>query len=274
MRENIFINILSGIRKKIRNGKAPYKKAGLSWLDMRMLKNMPENSTNSVKLLGKHISVYGRIGFLDALKEIFFQEIYKVSLPPEPYVIDCGANIGLSVIYLKTKYPKAKVIAFEPDSRNFSLLKKNIAVFGLTSVDLRNEAVWVEDTQLSFSNEGTMSSKVIETGDYKIKAIRLKNLIKTPVDFLKIDIEGAEYLVLKDIKEELHFVQNMFLEYHGTFEQNHELIELLNILQATGFSFYIKEATSVYDHPFLYSEVRNRRNYDIQLNIFCFRINK
>ena len=274
MRENIFINILSGIRKKIRNGKAPYKKAGLSWLDMRMLKNMPENSTNSVKLLGKHISVYGRIGFLDALKEIFFQEIYKVSLPPEPYVIDCGANIGLSVIYFKTKYPKAKVIAFEPDSRNFSLLKKNIAVFGLTSVDLRNEAVWVEDTQLSFYNEGTMSSKVIETGDYKIKAIRLKNLIKTPVDFLKIDIEGAEYLVLKDIKEELHFVQNMFLEYHGTFEQNHELIELLNILQATGFSFYIKEATSVYDHPFLYSEVRNRRNYDIQLNIFCFRINK
>ena len=47
--------------------------------------------------------------------ELFGLEIYKFnSEKTEPFIIDCGANIGLSVIYFKKLFPKAKVIAFEP----------------------------------------------------------------------------------------------------------------------------------------------------------------
>jgi hypothetical protein len=110
-----------------------------------------------------------------------------------------------------------------------------------------------------------MSDKGVE-----VKAVRLKNLLDRPVDFLKIDIEGAEYEVIKDSADSLQQVKRMFLEYHGRFEQNDELLEMLNIVRAAGFQFYIREAAPVHPIPF-----RPKRSgelpYDVQLNIFCLR---
>jgi FkbM family methyltransferase len=272
MAENLISNIAKGIYKKLLHGHPPYRKAGLSWLNMRMLRNMPEGRLNKVKLLGKEIAVFGRIGFLDALREIFFEEIYRIDLPASPYIIDCGANIGLSVIYFKQQYPKAEIVAFEPDAMNFGLLENNVKAFNLQNLTLRNEAVWVEDKELVFSNEGTMSSRIVTEGAHKVRGIRLKNCLNRKVDLLKIDIEGAEYAVLKDIADELQLVQHLFIEYHGKYAQNAELIEMLQIINSGGFSFYIKEATDVYRHPFLPPSAQPARDYDLQLNIFCRRI--
>ena len=103
-----------------------------------------------------------------------------------------------------------------------------------------------------------------------VKAIRLKDFLNRQVDFLKIDIEGAENIVLTDIEDNLHYVKNMFLEYHGSFDQNKELLKMINIVSNAGFNFYIKEATSCYDSPF-YRKIPSNAAFDIQLNIFCFR---
>jgi hypothetical protein len=133
--------------------------------------------------------------------------------------------------------------------------------------------VWKEDTVLQFSNEGSMSSKIVQTStgtSRDVKAIRLKNLLNRPVNFLKMDIEGAEFEVIMDAADNLYHVKNLFIEYHGCFDRQRELSSLLNMLTEKGFNYYIKEAASVYDHPF--SRVKNPViPYDIQLNIFCFR---
>jgi hypothetical protein len=118
-----------------------------------------------------------------------------------------------------------------------------------------------------------MSSK-IETvkngGTIDVKAIRIKDYLNRKVDFLKIDIEGAEFLVIKDIRDNLHFVNNLFVEYHGNFIQQNELAELIDVIKNCGFTYYIKEATEVYKTPF--TRTKNPLiPYDIQLNIFCFR---
>jgi hypothetical protein len=84
-----------------------------------------------------------------------------------------------------------------------------------------------------------------------------------------LDIEGAEYRVLKDVAENLADVSKMFIEYHGTFEQNKELLEILELVANAGFKFYIKEAAPVFDQPFL--PKKHGGEYDLQLNIFCFR---
>ena len=104
----------------------------------------------------------------------------------------------------------------------------------------------------------------------QVQAVRLKDFLDRPISFLKIDIEGAEYQVIKDISDNLHFVSNLFLEYHGSFKQNNELNEIFSLIVEKGFSYYVKEATSVYDSPF---ENRKKESvdYDVQLNIFCFR---
>ena len=119
-----------------------------------------------------------------------------------------------------------------------------------------------------------MSSKVDQKANAgkKIKASRLKDFLNKKVDFLKIDIEGAEYAVIKDVQEMLFNVQNLFLEYHGSFNQNNELVDIFNILCNSGFQFYIKEATPVYRSPFFDAfQKSEKRDWDIQLNIFCFR---
>ena len=211
--------------------------------------------------------------FLYGMHELFIDEIYKQQLSSKPFIIDCGANIGLSVIYMKQHYPDSEIIAFEPDAQNFILLQKNIQSFGYSQVFPRKEAVWTENTKLQFANEGSMSSK-IELGSTKntieVNAVRLGDFINRQIDFLKIDIEGAEFSVMIDIESKLHFVKNLFLEYHGSFDQNEELNQLLVLIVKSGFSYYIKEAISVYDRPF--ERVKNPLiQYDVQLNIFCFR---
>ena len=101
------------------------------------------------------------------------------------------------------------------------------------------------------------------------KSVKLKDLLIQKVDFLKMDIEGAEYEVIKDCKENLKNVSNLFLEYHGKFSDNHKLIEIFQIIESAGFKFYIKEAASLYPTPFF--RKATTYPYDVQLNIFAFR---
>jgi FkbM family methyltransferase len=267
-------NILHGIQTRFTKAfRNPYRRLGISRFRLIYYKHLAPGKLRVHRIFGKELSFLSATELLHGFKEIFLDEIYKQDLPPKPFIVDCGANIGLSVIYMKRLYPDAEVIAFEPDEQNFKLLEKNIQSFALNSVTLKKEAVWVEDTVLKFANEGSMSSKIdtdIHHPTINVNAIRLKSYLARKVDFLKIDIEGAEYTVLRDIKDNLHLVNNLFVEYHGTFQQQNELDEIMSIIRAGGFTYYIKEAAEVYKTPFL--RIRNPLiPYDLQLNIFCFR---
>jgi len=251
-----------------------YNKVGYSFIDVRKIKALQAKKINSYPLFGKKIFFKDPFELLHSLSEIFIYEIYKIKLPPKPIIIDCGANIGISVLYFKRAFPASTVIAFEPDQENFKILELNVNSFNLSNVELNNKAIWIENTYLNFSNDSSMSSKIesenTTTAEYKVEATRLYDLINQPTDLLKIDIEGAEYKVLIDIESKLHFVKNMFFEYHGSFSQIHELTNIFTVLTNNGFKYYIKEATPVYQHPFM----RTEKNvfYDIQLNIFCFKM--
>jgi len=250
-----------------------YSKAGISWAVLKQLRATSDSYENSFVFQGHPFFYSNSNEVLHAVDEIFLQQLYKSDIQTEtPFIIDCGAHIGMSVLYFKTCFPKAEVLAFEPDPKNFAFLKKNVASYHLENVSLLQEAVWKEDGMISFNTEGSMSSKIEGTAkstEASVKATRLKNHIKRKVDFLKIDIEGAEFFVLQDIESDLHFVDRLFLEYHGSFLQNAELITILNILLRNNFKFYIKEANPSYITPL--SRQANIPEYDVQLNIFAFK---
>jgi len=267
-------NLYKGLRKRFNSlFKNPYREVNINWLKLKYYKHISAGKLRTHYLFNKPLFFYNPEELLHAFNEIFIGNVYKLQLQNHPYIFDCGANIGLSVIYLKHNYPDAEIVAFEPDKKNFDLLEKNIQSFGYNNITLRNEAVWTENTTLQFSGEGLMSGKIVAGFDNdakQIKAVRLKDLINREIDFLKIDIEGAEFVVLNDINDKLHLVKNMFVEYHGNFKQNNEIAELLTLINKSGFSFYIKEADCVYKTPF-YRIENGQKLYDIQLNIFCFR---
>ena len=268
--ENIFGGIRFRLNKLFRN---PYRELNIGPVKKVYYKHLSPGEPRVHRLFGKDLHFTNATELLHGLKEIFVDEIYKQKLPPNPYIIDCGANIGLSVIYLKQHHPDAEILAFEPDEGNFNLLEKNIKNFGYENVHLRKEAVWTENTTLQFAGEGSMSSRIDMSSSVNtvaVSAVRLKDYLNKPVDFLKIDIEGAEYQVMMDIADQLHLVKNLFLEYHGSFSQNGELNRLFTLIVEKGFLYYIKEATSVYNTPFDHVRKSNFP-YDVQLNIFCFR---
>jgi FkbM family methyltransferase len=64
--------------------------------------------------------------------EIYTDNCYDVpNLPPSPFIIDAGANIGLFTLYYKQKYPSATILAFEPAPQTYQTLRRNLALHGL-----------------------------------------------------------------------------------------------------------------------------------------------
>ncbi len=268
---SFFKNLVNGINLRISKSITnPYRNVNINWFKLKYLKHLSADEIHSHKLLQHETFFYGGWEYLHGLKEIFIEGVYNQELPPNAYIIDCGAHIGLSVIYLKRICPTAHIVCFEPDAKNFNLLQKNISSHQLKNVEAKEEAVWIENTSLNFIQDGNMGSKIGDTNSshsVTVQATRLKDYLDTNVDFLKMDIEGAEYKVLKDIESRLENVSKMFIEYHGSFQQNNELLEILDLIFKAGFKFYIKEAASVYDQPFLPKTFSSE--YDLQLNIFC-----
>lgn len=275
MQNNSFIgNLTRGISKRVGRFILPNNgNTGIGWFREKYLKHAKAGKLRYYAFRGEKLYYSNPSEFLHTMREIFDAEIYHATLPENALIIDCGANIGISTVYLKLQNPSARLIAFEPDEANFKILQRNIQSFKLQQVEARQEAVWIEDTTLNFASDGNMGSKIDSNShnSVQVKATRLKTLLNQRVDFLKIDIEGAEYEVIKDVKEELKNVQHLFLEYHGRFTQSNELTDLFRWIQSAGFHYYIKEAAPIYASPFTASEQQPKPVYDVQLNIFCFR---
>ena len=255
-------------------------KIGLSFKEFYRLKQYGRKDyiNGNATLFGKHIRFGSPFWFLHSLDEIFVEQVYKFKPNnDEKLIIDCGANIGLSAIYLKRIFPNSKIIAIEPDQQVFSQLSDNISAFGLTKdVELLQAAAWTENGTLTFLSEGSVGGHLTEAttenpNTVSVQSVRLKDVLEDKnVFFLKIDIEGAEYEVMKDIKDHLQKVDNLFIEYHSKGTDDDHLAEILTWVKNAGFSVYVKEAWNNMSFPFT-KQVNNRSGYQMQLNISCFR---
>jgi FkbM family methyltransferase len=243
--------------------------------EISKIEQLPRRTEASTKLFEKTIFFPDGYWFLHSMNEIFVEEVYRFqSEIPNPYIIDCGANIGLSVIYFKRLFPSASIVAFEPDQKIYKTLVSNISQFNFDNVQLINKGLWNDDTTISFFAEGTLGGRVVEkeeartTNVVTIETLRLKDYLKENVDFLKIDIEGAEYEVLVDSAVDLKNVRLLFVEYHSTSTLPQKLNEILTIITNAGFRYCIRETAPKVRFPFLKTK---RDWFDLQLNIFCYR---
>jgi FkbM family methyltransferase len=263
-------NIIKGVLRSKKHTDSNFKK--IPWIREKIIKHKEDRTIK--KILFPHFSILYKRPYelLHSYKEIFEKEIYRfVSNSNSPLIIDCGSNIGLSILYFKQLYPLAKIIAFEPDQNNFELLKLNTQKNNLTNIELNQSAVWITNGHISFEAKESEASHISENDSHhKVESIRLNDLLNNykEIDFLKIDIEGAEFHVIKDIESNLQKVGNLFLEYHGKVDETYKLNEILNLLNRCGFNVYIKNAADNLDKPFI--QKRTGNIYDVQLNLFCY----
>ncbi len=103
----------------------------------------------------------GRIHYLDAVSlrtiyyPIFVEGIYQVNgLGATPTIIDCGGNIGLSVMALKQRYPQARILTFEADPALTAVLSWNMKALGLADVTVAAQAVGCVNGYVLFQPDG------------------------------------------------------------------------------------------------------------------------
>lgn len=237
------------------------------------LKGKPRFIPSNIRIHGWELSFPDSASFLSAYKEIFVERIYAFNFGSDaPRVLDIGANIGLSVLFFKQLYPKAQITAFEADPKIFDYLKKNVHGNGYTDVQLINKAAWHENGTLRFRSEGADGGRAAMDGDenlIEVEAIDIAQLIKNErFDFLKMDIEGAEEVVLPACKDYLSGIKFIFVEYHSKVNKKQSLSQIVGILADAGFRIHIH---SVMCSPSPFVKRETNSGFDLQLNIFGWK---
>jgi FkbM family methyltransferase len=194
--------------------------------------------------------------FYELKKEIFGENCYYIELEKEdPVIVDLGAHIGLTVIYFKMLFPKARVIAFEPIASNYELLQKNIAENQLDDVETYQVVVAPKSGILRIQEpvgEGAWKSgagiipkgwKGIQTNqEIKVEAVGIQELLEQKIDIMKMDIEGMEYEVIRNMGPNIRNIKNLMIEVHP--RKDHRIEEIQKILIQNGFKLEINKDRS------------------------------
>ena len=150
--------------------------------------------------------------------EPFETKIFKKSIKKGDVVLDIGAHIGYyTLIAAKIVGDKGKVYAFEPDPKNFSLLKKNIEENNYKNVVPINKAVSNNNgkIKLYINPANTGDHRIFKSADKRggiiTETITLDDYFKNDIkiDFIKIDIQGAEHTALLGAKNILRYNKNL-----------------------------------------------------------------
>ena len=245
------------------------------------------NHPQRIRLLGQPWRVLDAYSFIWQFREIFTDRSYAFPCAdPHPVIYDCGSNIGLSVLYYSKYYPNCRVECFEPNPKVAEVLKMNTDGLKGCTINLHREAVWIRDEVLEFAVEGDPDAGRIGdsggggrvgdsggggAGTVQVQARDLRSLLdgEERVDFLKIDVEGAESEIIPHIMPCLHKVQSLFVEYHSRPGDPQALGTILRCLEEAGFRYYLKTENRR-RQPFI--NHGQELGMDYQTNVYAFRV--
>lgn len=171
---------------------------------------------------------------LSVLNEIYIRRIYDEALlkrPLCPVIVDVGANIGAFSLRAVSLCHKPKIYAFEPYSKNFKMLQKNVELNMLKEpIKTIKKAVTgdgkVHYLNVEASREGASSMYKDSTRNYhekeRIETVKLADFMEKEkmdcVDLLKLDCEGAEFEILYSLgQKQFDKIKRIVLEYHEYF---------------------------------------------------------
>jgi FkbM family methyltransferase len=153
------------------------------------------------------------------LKETLFDDVYRIGqLRDEPrLIVDVGAGIGDFTVLAASTFPRASILACEPNPQVFALLERNVRSNRLANIDARGIAVGTaaayELMQPRWSVETSTHRR--EGSRFRADGIRLEELIGSRrAELVKIDCEGAELDVLESLGGAVRQVEHIAVEYH------------------------------------------------------------
>ena len=178
-----------------------------------------ETRINGMKVVLPHPDA----GFL---QEIIFDKCYTKQLGfdihPGDIVVDLGANVGIFTIMASLAAGRGRVIAIEAEAHNYDFLCENIRANRLSNVETQRMAVSDRGGFVELHLSGAGSSSIVPAlvevhGTQEVESISMDKMFSRfnldRVDFLKMDVEGAEFGIFKDA-EWLNHVTKISMEVH------------------------------------------------------------
>jgi FkbM family methyltransferase len=182
------------------------------------------NATESISLPGIKHPIRMRPTNTDKItfKEIFIKKEYDISVPASidvKFIIDAGANIGFTSVFLANRYPSAQIISIEPDDENFTYLQENVKHY--PNITPLKSALWHQKDKINivdkgYGKRGLMIEK--NEGSHVLHATSINDLLVEykfhSLDILKMDIEGSEKEVFSENYEWLSNTKCLVIELH------------------------------------------------------------
>jgi FkbM family methyltransferase len=191
--------------------------------------------------------VYIRRGSSDfaVFEEIFIDGHYEGLLGKNAAaVIDAGANIGLTALFLLRYYPNARIVCIEPEPKNYAILLKNTERY--QNVTCLHKALWCNPANLQIRDLKTANwaFEVIETADENgsLPAVTIGDILATynlpTVDILKMDIEGSEKEVFETGAKWINQVKYLMVEIHEDMRKG-SYQSVMTLMKQNGFSYTV-----------------------------------
>ena len=203
-------------------------------------------SGSTIQLHDEAVRLHESLRRWNADSEVAMFKAMKSSLQHGDCFIDIGANFGLHTLYgARLVGAPGKVYSVEPMKENIQLLNKHLKLNKATNVEVVESAISAAKTAtltFYFPKAGLLQTGAIRSTDQNTEQVivqnmtldQLSDLISKPAKLIKIDVEGAEFDVLRSGSKLLGQTHpDLLIEIHpkaliGFDSSPNEIIEYLN----------------------------------------------
>jgi FkbM family methyltransferase len=215
---------------------------GVDFVRSRFLLISPENRVGRIRKVrfrgGVQLCYRLNKGDLHSIREVWFDEAYRLPFEdPSGTLLDLGANIGLTSVWLSKRYPIERVIAVEPDCRNAMLARRNLELNAIKS-EVIQAAIGPQDGTARFepsqvSNLGRLSEKGMPVAMISVGTI-LEKSVCPRLGLVKIDIEGGEQGLFDGPLDWLDRANAIIIELHPPLV---DCSKIIKIIESRGFIY-------------------------------------
>jgi FkbM family methyltransferase len=240
------------------------KKDLLIWFD----EFLQTDSYKKITILGKDIKFFTPNNITNWRVDSFFTKepetlkwIDTFSKKKNIIFWDIGSNIGLFSIYNALKNKNSQTISFEPSTSNLRILSRNISINDIKNINImpipltnkKNKFLIMKESQFtyggglnSYGEKYNFEGKIyISNMNYKLFGTTINYLLEQKIlkipDYIKIDVDGIEHLILEGCGKYLSDkkIKSVSIEINENFTNQYK--KILNIMKKNKFKILQKE---------------------------------
>ena len=183
-------------------------------------------SEKATRVLGRRMEFFNWEALHHLYDEVVLGGCYAFDADVEhPWIIDAGANVGLSTLWFALAYPTARITAIEADTHAVELLRRNVERNGLGQVDVVHGRIGASDRHDD------------------VPTLSLLELVDGHIDMLKLDLDGTQIDAVLDLARDggLDHVRTLTIEYHDSPDER--LTALFDVMRDREFDCHIGPTT-------------------------------